>query len=151
MIRQTTFEAYSAINKSEAAFNVHEEGSYLSKEIIRAAIDKKANFLEDKVFSNYNKLEKEIDKLVGKGYKVKVFMSYLPVDEAKRRIKARYERTGRDVPEEYVEHCYSEINPTFEKLKKKGLSNKGLIQIAQFDMNVERGEAPKLKFIDKAE
>ena len=45
----------------------------------------------------------------------------------------------------------SEINPTFEKLKKKGLSNKGLTQIAQFDMNVERGEAPKIKFIDKAE
>lgn len=136
------YKDYLEYDRKFAASKVHEEGSYLSKKIIERLTEIKSNLVIDKVFSNYNKLLKQIDYLKNQGYKVKVV--YVSIDdykEAYRRMLARGERTGRFVPEGYFSATHKEVANTFNKLVQN--LPKG-VEVEKYDNNVKQGEKPKL-------
>lgn len=137
------FNKYRQFNTVSASGKVHEEGSYLAKEIISKLSEVKSDFLIDKVFSNEGKLRKQISSLQKKGYKVKLIMASLPKEIGFKRALERGRRTGRYINKESASHSYDVIDSTFA-----GILNdppKGLIEITQYDTNVKQGEDPKLK------
>jgi len=138
------YEVFSKKNPRLASSRVHEEASYLSKEVIRLASSKKADFVEDKVFANYDKLIEEIKRLGSLGYRVRIIKTLLPIEEGLKRIEERFQRTGRDVNREYAKQAYEEIDKTFEKLKKK--VPESVDSIYEYDMNVKSSQKPKLNY-----
>lgn len=110
-------------DKQSAASRVHEEGSDIAKEVFSAMEDNGFDYLQDKVFADYDKLIKEINRLDKKGYKVKIVMAKLPIEEGLVRMKQRGERSGRFVPEDYMKEQYAKIDETWNKLKETMPSN----------------------------
>lgn len=119
---------------------VHEESSYLTKKIIDKLIDKKANFTIDKVFSEYDALNRQIQQLVDKGYKVNIVYASLPKEIAYKRMLERGKKEGRYIPESYFNKAHDNIVKTFDKIKNDSRLN----SIRQYSTNVKIGEKPVL-------
>ena len=83
------YDRYSEDNNKTAARFVHEEGSDISKEIFNALEEKGYDYIQDKVFADAKKLEKEIKRLVSKGYDVKIIATKCPKEVALRRMLQR--------------------------------------------------------------
>lgn len=136
------YRQYLEYDRKFASSKVHEEGSYLSKVVINKLTGMKSNLLIDRVFSDYNKLVKQIDSLKNSGYKVRVV--YVSIDdykEAYKRMLARGERTGRFVPESYFRGAHEQTPKAFRKLVENLPEG---VSVEKYDNNVGRGEAPKL-------
>lgn len=136
------WDTYSKADSKSAASKIHEESSYLSSEIQKALIDKKANFTLDKTFCEYQKLKNTIDTFTKNGYKVNIVYASVPKEIAHERMLARGKRTGRYIPEGIFNNKHDNIIKTFDKLQKEygGKIN----NIYKYDTNVEKGEKPKL-------
>lgn len=134
------YDKYQQENISTAASMVHEESSYLTKKIIDKLIDKKANFTIDKVFSEYDALNRQIQQLVDKGYKVNIVYASLPKEIAYKRMLERGKKEGRYISESYFNKAHDNIVKTFDRIKNDSRLN----SIRQYSTNVKIGEKPVL-------
>lgn len=104
-----------------AAFS-HEESSYISKLAMKRATDNKQNFLLDGTGdSSIESLRKKIEAMRSNGHKV--VANYVTVDtaEAVRRNIARAQKTGRMVPQAFVEETHKNISIIFPQALKEKL------------------------------
>lgn len=136
------FDEYGKFNKISSSGKVHEEGSYLAKEIINKLSEKQSDFLIDKVFSKEGSLKKQIEEVVSKGYKVKIIMAKLPKEIGFKRALERGKKSGRYINKKHASDAYDTIDQTFESIYKN--PPKGVVGITQYDTNVNIGEDPKL-------
>ena len=134
------YDKYQKEDVNTAASMVHEESSYLTKKIIDKLINKKANFTIDKVFAEYDKLDKQIQQLVDKGYKVNIVYASLSKEVAYKRMLERGKKEGRYIPESYFNKAHDNIVKTFDKIKNDSRLN----SIRQYSTNVKIGEKPVL-------
>jgi predicted ABC-type ATPase len=109
---------YKTKGRQGAAF-VHEESSYLAKQIAQEAADRGYNVLLDGTGdSRIEKLAKKVQMMGGKGKVHGIYVTVDP-DEAVRRSMKRAERTGRWVPESVIRGSHagvSRVFPTAEHL-----------------------------------
>lgn len=113
------YDRYSEDNNKTAARFVHEEGSDISKEIFNALEEKGYDYIQDKVFADAKKLEKEIKRLTGKGYDVKIIATKCPKDVALRRMLQRAKKPeARFVPMKTFNTNHDNIDKTFDWLMK---------------------------------
>lgn len=117
------YDRYSERSARKASEFVHEEGSDIAKSTFLAMEQEGFDYLQDKVFSNYKKLIKEINRLDKAGYKVNIVMASCPVKIAYERMIARGKKTGRYVPTKYFNEVHVEIEDTWAKLKENMPSN----------------------------
>ena len=117
------FDRYSEVNARHSAEFVHEEGSDIAKEAFAAMEEQGFDYLQDKVFADYGKLIKEINRLGKAGYKVKIVMASCPVDVAYKRMQARGKATGRYVVPDYFRQTHKQIEETWTKLMENMPSN----------------------------
>lgn len=140
---KSDFDEYSKFNKVTASRKVHEEGSYLAKQIIRELSEIGADFIIDKVFFKERGLRDQIKQLTEKGYRVKIIMVSLPKEVGFTRALERARKSGRYIDKKSASIAYDQIDATFDNI----FSNppEGVVEINQFDTNVKLGENPKLK------
>lgn len=111
------YDRYSEDNNKTASPFVHEEGSDISKEIFAALEDKGYDYIQDKVFADAKKLEKEIKRLVSKGYDVQIIATQCPKDLAKERMLKRAKGPqARYVDMKVFEKVHNSIDTTFDWL-----------------------------------
>lgn len=122
------YEKYQNHGVELAANNVHNEGSYITKEIAKKLNKIGAHYIYDRTFSNYDKLINEINTLGKLGVKVKIMMVTLPMEIAYQRMIERGKRTGRYVLIQAFEKCHTEIEDTYKKLVNNIPSNVVLIR-----------------------
>lgn len=117
----------------KAAAFVHEESSYLAKEIVRRSLEMKSNIMQDSVWDEgYEKNAKKIDALKAAGYRVK--MDYVTLDSnlSLKLAQSRYEKTGRYVPRSYIRKVNRDITNTVVKLGYSGKAD----EINLWDTNI---------------
>lgn len=119
-VKERLPEYQQAISQSarNAAEIVHEESSALSKEIREAAIASGKNFVFDGTGKNADKYVGMMERAQSLGYKVTVIGSHLDVETAKSRSRARAEKTGRWVPEHFIDDAYHNIPRNFKKVMR---------------------------------
>lgn len=111
-----TGEPHSA---RDAALSVHEESSDVAGEIHRRAVQGRKNLILDGTGKNAEKYGKKIEELKAAGYHVRLLMPHIDMGEAKKRVKERADRSGRYVPDEFVEEAHHVIPGNFERLAAK--------------------------------
>ena len=105
----------------KAAAFVHEESSYLAKEIVRRSLQMQTNIMQDSVWDEgYEKNAKKIDALKAAGYKVKMDYVTLDANLSLKLAQDRYEKTGRYVPRSYIRKANKDITDTVIKLGYSG-------------------------------
>lgn len=92
-----------------AAAQVHEESSFVAKQIRDRAIEGGHNVVIDGTGGNPKKFIEMMKHLESKGYDVQVHHPHLDADEGVRRALARAERSGRHVPEPFIRQTYAAI------------------------------------------
>ena len=128
------YDRYSEDNNKTAAAYVHEEGSDISKEIFKALEEKGYDYIQDKVFADQKKLEKEIKRLVDKGYDVKVYATQCPRDVAhKRMLKRAQGPQARFVHMKAFNDAHKAIDSTFDWLFNN--TPKGVSEVKRWDTN----------------
>ncbi len=112
---------------SRAAAYVHEESSYLSKEMFQESIDSGRNTqLDGTGDSSLEKLRSKVasarEASSAKGG-TKVIADYITIDteEAVRRARRRAIQTGRSVPEEVVRQTHASISKIFPDILDENL------------------------------
>lgn len=118
------------------AILTHEESSYLTKQILKAAEEKGANILLDGTLNNLKKYKKLTNIFGKKGYKTKLFATQLPTHKSIERAMARYEHTGRYVPPHLIDKMGQNINSNIHTLKHD------VDDYMVFDNDVEMGKEP---------
>lgn len=131
------YEKFQKHNLKTAARMVHEESSHISKRIVEGLDKIGAHYLQDKCFSDYGKLVKEINRLGELGVKVKVMATTSSIEKAYQRMLERGERTGRYVEEEYFHEQHRLIEETFKKLIKNLPKNVILVRHYHNDENLK--------------
>lgn len=101
-----------------AAAQVHEESSFVAKQIRDRAIDAGHNVVIDGTGGNADKFIQMIDHLKAKGYDVQVHHPHLDVDEGVKRALARAERGGRHVPEKFIRETYENIERALPRIQE---------------------------------
>ena len=102
-----------------AAKMVHEESSYIAKQVLARAIGEGKHVIVDGTGANIDSVGRKMQKLKDAGYHVHVAYSHLgDVKEAIARNKARAEKVGRFVPEEFVRRAYHDIPRNFERIAR---------------------------------
>lgn len=114
---------------------VHEEGSYLAKEIMKEFDKIGAEYIQDKVFHKYDRLIEEINRLKNKGLKVQVIMSSAPKTDSYKRMIERGKRTGRYVPEIFFNEAHNNIEKTFDKFIENIPDN--VVRVRKYDTTKE--------------
>lgn len=122
------YKEYKKYNLKKAASKVHEEGSYISKQIIKELDNIGTHYIQDKCFADYDKLIKEIDRLANLGVKVKIMMTSSSVEKAYQRMLKRGKKTGRYVDEKYFYEQHRKVEKTFSKLLKNLPQNVVLVR-----------------------
>lgn len=92
-----------------AAAQVHEESSFVAKQIRDKAIANGHNVVIDGTGGNPKKFIAMMEDLKKKGYDVQVHHPHLDADEGVRRALDRATKSGRHVPEPFIRHTYAEI------------------------------------------
>ena len=111
----------AARNPKAAAF-VHEESSFLSKEILRAGGDIRGNVVLDGTGDGgFAKLRKKVGVLKDEGYKIKADYVTIPTDTAVSRSAIRAAETGRAVPESVIRETHAAVSRDFKKAVDGGL------------------------------
>ena len=135
------WDRFSDRNAQKAAGRVHEEGSDIAKKSFAAMEEGEFDYLQDKVFADYSKLMKEIQRLDKAGYKVQIFFAYCSKEQAQKNRQARFKKTGRDVPEHAFNSAHDNIVPTWEKLVENLPSN--VVSAQRYDTS-DHGKGPQL-------
>lgn len=111
------------IDMENSASIVHSESSDMASKLVVKAIEKELSFLYDATLKNTDKYINLFEKLKKAGFEIQLFILTVPLDEAKRRNRARYEKAIKEekyprlVPEEIISKSHKEIKNSFDKLK----------------------------------
>lgn len=117
---------------TRAAASVHEESSYLSKEIMRRAAEGSYNtFLDGTGDSSIESLRRKVDQIRKSAGKVQAIYVTADVDEAVRRSMERAAKTRRWVPESFLRACHASVSDVFPKALDADLFDK----VALYDTN----------------
>lgn len=111
------YEFYQEKYPKYAAFYVHDESSDISKELLNESINQELPFVYDGTMKNIEKYKKIIKDLREKNYFITMIIVDVPYDIAILRNKARYEETGRMVPESIIKETHQAIPSSFLALK----------------------------------
>ena len=101
-----------------AAAQVHEESSFVAKQIRDKAIAGGHNVIIDGTGGNAKKFVELINHLKEKGYDVHVHHPDLPVEEGVKRALNRAEGSGRHVPEKFIRETYNNIEKALPQIKE---------------------------------
>lgn len=113
------YRAAVQANFRGAAAMVHEESSYLVKEVRAESIATNRNLVIDGTGSKIDSYESSLKKLRARGYTVKLYLADCDVGLAKQRARDRATRTGRFVPDHVIEGSYAEIPANFVHFRHK--------------------------------
>ena len=100
-----------------AAFYVHDESSDIGDTLLTESIDLEYPFIYDGTMKHTSKYKAIIEELREKDYFITIVIVDVPLDLAHKRNKARFEATGRAVPEDIVDETHRAIPASFLKLK----------------------------------
>jgi predicted ABC-type ATPase len=93
-----------------AAAKMHEESSHIAAEIAKAAMKGRRHMIVDGVGnSGSRKFVGKLEAAKAAGHRVTVRYAHTPLDVALKRDAARAEKTGRDVPDDVLEHAHKEV------------------------------------------
>jgi predicted ABC-type ATPase len=102
----------------DTAASVHEESSDIAEEVRNSAIADRKNLILDGTGRNADKYAKKIEQLRAAGYHVRLVMVHVDINGARARAVQRAERSGRWVPDAFVEEAHHVIPGNFEKIAK---------------------------------
>lgn len=101
-----------------AAEMTHPEASDIARKMTAEAIKQGKNVIIDGTGSNIDSISKKMENLRKAGYKIHLAFAHLPEEEGVKRIAERAERSGRDVPEDFVRSSYKKIPANFTRIAK---------------------------------
>lgn len=102
---------------------VHKESSEMAAAMFTAAVEKEMALLFDGTLKSWKKYLRYFKRLRKSGYEITLVIVDIPVEEAIRRAKARYEQgilengVGRRVDEEIIRESHKKIPDSFLNLK----------------------------------
>lgn len=99
-----------------AAAQVHEESSYVAKQIRDQAIAGGHHVVIDGTGGNADKFISMMNDLKEKGYEVHVFYPHLDANTGVQRAAGRAERSGRFVPEKVIRGTYAKIDQARDRI-----------------------------------
>ncbi len=99
-----------------AAAQVHEESSYVAKQIENRAIANGHNVIIDGTGGNPDSFLAKVDKLKNAGYHVEVHYPHLDSATGVQRAEARAEGSGRYVPKEVIQQTYRKIEAARDRV-----------------------------------
>ena len=98
---------------------VHEESSWIARQVRAIAIGRQCSLMNDGVGANVGKYASIIQRLKENAYKVELAcLIVLDINILIGRVAVRAERTGRIVPESDVRKAHREVPSCFEKLHR---------------------------------
>jgi len=110
------------VSNPKAAAFVHEESSFISKQILRAGGDARANVVLDGTGDGgFAKLRKKVSVLKDEGYTIKADYVTIPTDTAVSRSASRALETGRTVPESVIRETHASVSRDFKRAVDGGL------------------------------
>jgi hypothetical protein len=128
---------------SEAASKVHEESSKITKDVINNAAQMKMDAVIDTVGDgSYEKVAEKAKQQRDAGKRVVAHYVTTDVETSLNRAASRAERTGRNVPTDYIKDMHKEISTIFPKLAANNTFN----ELHLYDNN---GATPKLIYSKK--
>jgi len=130
-----------ASKSKNAAAVVHAESSHVSVAILEKAGQRRFNATLDGTGNgNLDKLRKRARILKSRGYRVKADYVTCDTAEALRRNEARYQQTGRKVPDAYVKQVHKKLSETIPKALKENIFD----EFHLWDNNAVGQVTPKL-------
>jgi predicted ABC-type ATPase len=109
------------LRDSRAANFVHKESSLIGKDILKTSIDKNYNALLDGTGDGtIEELTKKVAGMRAKGHKVKADYVSLDTDLSFKLADIRAKKTGRVIPDDFLQHINQQVSVVFpEALEKK--------------------------------
>jgi predicted ABC-type ATPase len=111
-------ESGTPTSAKDAALMAHEESSDMAEEIRKRAIAGRKNLILDGTGKNAEKYARKLQELKDAGYHVRLFMPHVDMDEAKKRAKERAQRSGRYVPDDFVDMAHHLIPGNFQTIAR---------------------------------
>lgn len=128
---------------TEAASKVHEESSKITKDVIKNAADMKMDSVIDTVGDgSFEKVAEKAQQQKDAGKRVVAHYVTTDVQTSLDRAASRAEKTGRNVPTDYIKEMHKEISTIFPKLADNNTFN----ELHLYDNN---GSTPKLIYSKK--
>jgi predicted ABC-type ATPase len=126
-----------------AAAYVHEESSYMGKQLMSEALDGSNNIVLDGTGdSSYAKLQKKVAEARASSTRVTAEYVTIETEEAVARSAARGARSGRRVPEQVIRDTHAGVSEVFPQAAADDLFD----EIRLWDNNVAQGEKPILVY-----
>ena len=126
-----------------AAAYVHEESSYMGKQLMSEALDGSNNIVLDGTGdSSYASLQKKVAEARASSTRVTAEYVTIETEDAVRRSAARGRRSGRYVPEQVVRDTHAGVSEVFPQAAADDLFD----EIRLWDNNVPKGERPILVY-----
>ena len=126
-----------------AAAYVHEESSYMSKQLMSEALDGSNNVVLDGTGdSSYAKLQAKVAEARASARRVTAEYVTIDTEEAVARSAARGARSGRRVPEQVIRDTHVGVSEVFPQAAADDLFD----EIRLWDNNVPKGEKPILVY-----
>lgn len=108
---------YGELHPDAAASFVHEESSYLAKQVTAAALKSRANVVLDAVGNtSVDSVRKKVDNARNAGYAVHGRYVTIPIDEAQQRALERGQKSGRVVHPTVIENSHRSVSEVFPAL-----------------------------------
>ena len=127
-------------NYDKAAARAHEESSSISKDLVKNAASKKYDIVNDGVGDGkFDSVKAKADEQRAAGKSVVAHYVTTDTEVSIDRARARAEKSGRKVPEEYIRNMHKEISKLVPHLAKEKVFD----SMKLYDNN---GSAPKLIF-----
>ncbi|WP_145151804.1 zeta toxin family protein [Paenibacillus xylanexedens] len=98
---------------------LHDESSDIAAALLQNSAEKKLNTVYDGTMKNYEKYNEIISTLKSLGYKVRIVIADVDIDEAMRRNEDRFLRTGRFVPVSELRQSHIGVAAVFQQLKDR--------------------------------
>jgi len=137
------FQEMIAAGDERAAAWVHEESSYLAKEITRRSRDRRFNVLLDGTGdSDLQGLQGKITPFRNLGMKVKANYVTIPTEEAVSRAILRGQESGRVVPTTAIREIHRAVSRVFQD----GVRNNLWDDVVLWDNNVPKNTPPRMLF-----
>jgi predicted ABC-type ATPase len=101
----------------DAASIVHIDSLRLRTKMMKRAIKEKKSFILEGTGTNFFLYKDIIRKLRSQNYRIKLIRCEVDLEEARRRVHRRAQRTGRHVPDEAIEFSYTQSARHLSQLK----------------------------------
>lgn len=124
-----------------AASYVHEESSYLVKQVAKTAFANGQNFtLDGTGNSKYSAVKRKVEEAKAAGYKAEAVYVTCSTEEAVRRNIERAKKTGRLPPEQMLRDTHKSVSLVVPQALKDGLFDK----FELYDSEIQTGGKPTL-------